>query len=150
MSEKMPQWDLNDLYPGTDSPELKKDLAAVRLIQFEDGSSERGLAAARFPHDADRRSAFDRERDVVHRFQAERGRPQQILFYGEVLFQVFDPKDDVVGARFGRIFFIFSVQVFHFSFLSDTNSTKHSACRLRGSSRGKAPCMPPCSSCSGS
>lgn len=29
MSEKMPQWDLTDLYPGMDSPELKKDLASV-------------------------------------------------------------------------------------------------------------------------
>ena len=37
MSEKMPAWDLNDLYPGMDSPELKKDIAAVSAgaLKFE-------------------------------------------------------------------------------------------------------------------
>lgn len=37
MSEKLPEWDLNDLYPGMDSPELKKDLASVSAgaLKFE-------------------------------------------------------------------------------------------------------------------
>lgn len=37
MSEKIPAWDLNDLYPGMDSPELKKDIAAVSAgaLKFE-------------------------------------------------------------------------------------------------------------------
>lgn len=37
MSEKLPEWDLNDLYPGMDSPELKKDIAAVSAgaLKFE-------------------------------------------------------------------------------------------------------------------
>lgn len=37
MAEKLPSWDLNDLYPGMDSPELKKDIASVSAgaLRFE-------------------------------------------------------------------------------------------------------------------
>ncbi len=37
MTEQMPRWDLSDLYPAPDSPELKKDLASVSAgaLRFE-------------------------------------------------------------------------------------------------------------------
>ena len=37
MTEQMPRWDLSDLYPSMDSPELKKDMASVSAgaLRFE-------------------------------------------------------------------------------------------------------------------
>ena len=37
MAEQLPRWDLSDLYPSVDSPELKKDMAAVSAgaLRFE-------------------------------------------------------------------------------------------------------------------
>ena len=49
MSEKMPNWNLNDLYPGTDSPELKKDMAAVSAGALRFETHYKGKIAAATP-----------------------------------------------------------------------------------------------------
>ena len=53
---------MGDVDPG------KSDRAGGRLLEFEDGAADGGLAAAGFANEAERLAGRDRERYVVDRF----------------------------------------------------------------------------------
>jgi hypothetical protein len=69
---------------------LEQDLALGRRLEIEDHARRRGLAAARFAHQAQCLAGADLERDVVDRLDvAERAREQDALGEGEMLAQPF-------------------------------------------------------------
>ncbi len=49
MAEQLPKWDLSDLYPSMDSPELKKDMAAVSAGALRFETHYKGKLAASTP-----------------------------------------------------------------------------------------------------
>ena len=69
---------------------LEENLPAVRLIKFENGSSERGFSATGLAHDAYRRSSFYRKTHVIDGFEISLGLAEQRFFYNEIFFKVFN------------------------------------------------------------
>ena len=63
---------------------LEPDLSAVAFVQLQNRSAQRGLAAARFPYDAQRFAALNGKRHVVHRFQRAQRLAENAGFDGEI------------------------------------------------------------------
>ena len=79
---------------------LEQDAALGRRLEIEDHARRRGLAAARFAHQAQRLAGADLEGDVVDRLDvAQRAREQDAPGEGEMLAQPFDAQQRLAARR---------------------------------------------------
>ena len=105
---------------------FEENFAAVRFVQLENGSAQRGFTATGFAHDADGFTLFESKSHVVHRFEIASGLAEQRFFDYEILFQVLDFKKLFVRGGVFALDFVF-VHVSRPPFR--TGSRTRNACR---------------------